>query len=172
MTFLHHVAGDVYTWRRCKHRVLLEAGPFLVIAARCGRSLPDPSEPWPAGLEVKVRQVLRASVNIVQPGHPTHTWYSAPPPLPARAARPLRPEPPPWNEEDFRRYRAALDALSVGRATAEDAALLGIEWPADEKTIRRAFRRLASRVHPDHGGDAAAFREAVAAKERLLEVSR
>ena len=163
--FLYHLAGDVYTWRRCKHRVLLEAGPFLVIAARCGRGLPDPAVPWPDGAEPKVRQIPRAAVDVPQGRHPTHDWHSSPPPLPKRASRPARPNPAPWTDEQRQRVR---DLLS-GAPRELDAALLGVPWPCDAPAVRRAFRRLALTTHPDRGGDPAAFRVLAEARDRLLE---
>jgi hypothetical protein len=44
-------------------------------------------------------------------------------------------------------------------------ALLGVHPSADADEIKRAFRRLARTVHPDHGGTDAGFR-------RLLDAQR
>lgn len=54
--------------------------------------------------------------------------------------------------------------------TSQDEArrLLGIGPAADAGDIRRAYRRLARRLHPDAGGDAAAFHELQAALDLLL----
>jgi hypothetical protein len=35
---------------------------------------------------------------------------------------------------------------------------LGLKWPATEREVKRAFRRLARKHHPDVGGEAEAFR--------------
>jgi hypothetical protein len=36
---------------------------------------------------------------------------------------------------------------------------LGLSWPCTLDDIKRAWRGLARKLHPDHGGDAAAFRD-------------
>jgi len=46
---------------------------------------------------------------------------------------------------------------------------LGIEKTADEKEIKKAFRKLAVRHHPDKGGDEAKFKEISAAHEILSD---
>jgi curved DNA-binding protein CbpA len=47
-------------------------------------------------------------------------------------------------------------------------ARLGLDPTANEQSVRAAFRRLALRHHPDHGGDAAAFAALRHAYERCL----
>jgi DnaJ domain len=48
-------------------------------------------------------------------------------------------------------------------------AVLGVAPGASPDEIRAAWRRVARDTHPDHGGDAAAFRAAAAAYARLGE---
>lgn len=49
-----------------------------------------------------------------------------------------------------------------------DYQLLGVTAEASDKEIRKAFRRKALKLHPDHGGTDQAFRQLKAAFERLL----
>lgn len=51
---------------------------------------------------------------------------------------------------------------------AEAARLLGVRPGADDDTVRRAWRRRATRAHPDGGGSEAAFIELVQARDLLL----
>jgi len=51
------------------------------------------------------------------------------------------------------------------RAEAYDA--LGLEPDADEGEIKRAYREKVKEVHPDRGGDEAAFKRVTRAYERL-----
>ncbi len=53
-------------------------------------------------------------------------------------------------------------------ARAEALAVLGLEDPVDDATIRDRYRRLARLHHPDRGGDGARLREINAAMDRLL----
>lgn len=46
---------------------------------------------------------------------------------------------------------------------------LGVEKTADEKTIKKAYRKLAVKHHPDKGGDEAKFKEVSAAYEILSD---
>lgn len=48
-----------------------------------------------------------------------------------------------------------------------DLALLELADPADEADIRRQYRRLAMRHHPDRGGEVAHFQALLAAYQRL-----
>jgi hypothetical protein len=52
-------------------------------------------------------------------------------------------------------------------STIDPYAILGVARGADPETIRRAYRRLAWRHHPDHGGSTARMRELNAAYARL-----
>jgi len=47
--------------------------------------------------------------------------------------------------------------------------ILGVERDADEKAIKRAFRKLAAKYHPDKGGDEAKFKEINEAYEVLSD---
>ena len=50
--------------------------------------------------------------------------------------------------------------------------LLGVRPGATADEVARAWRALAARHHPDVGGDAAHFRDLVAARDRLLALTR
>ena len=52
---------------------------------------------------------------------------------------------------------------------AEALAELGLADPVDDAAIKRAWRRLAMRHHPDRGGDTARLQRINAAVARLLE---
>ena len=45
--------------------------------------------------------------------------------------------------------------------------VLGLQGPVDAGEVKRAYRRLARELHPDAGGDAAAFQRVQAAYERI-----
>jgi DnaJ family protein A protein 2 len=49
---------------------------------------------------------------------------------------------------------------------------LGVEKGADEKEIRKAYRKLAVKHHPDKGGDEAKFKEISAAYEILSDADK
>lgn len=53
--------------------------------------------------------------------------------------------------------------------TVDLYALLGLDDTADDQAVNQAFRALAKKLHPDSGGDAAAFDEIVKAKEILTD---
>jgi hypothetical protein len=50
--------------------------------------------------------------------------------------------------------------------------VLRVAVTATEKEIKVAYRRAARKAHPDHGGDAAAFRRVTAAYETLIDPKR
>ncbi|PTT69155.1 J domain-containing protein [Arthrobacter sp. HMWF013] len=50
--------------------------------------------------------------------------------------------------------------------------VLRVAVTASEKEIKVAYRRAARKAHPDHGGDAAAFRRVTAAYETLIDPQR
>jgi hypothetical protein len=50
--------------------------------------------------------------------------------------------------------------------------VLRVAVTATEKEIKVAYRRAARKAHPDHGGDAAAFRQVTAAYETLKDPAR
>lgn len=50
--------------------------------------------------------------------------------------------------------------------------VLRVAVTASEKEIKVAYRRAARKAHPDHGGDAAAFRRVTAAYETLVDPAR
>lgn len=58
--------------------------------------------------------------------------------------------------------------MEMGRRSAA-ARLLGVAPDASPPTVEAAFRGLAPRLHPDRGGDPAAFRRLVAARATLLD---
>jgi len=46
-------------------------------------------------------------------------------------------------------------------------AVLGLADPVDAPAVRRRYRELAMRLHPDRGGDAEAFRRLMSARQVL-----
>ncbi len=95
------------------------------------------------------------------PADPLRAYY-----LDLEALRRTRPEDVAALLESFWRRLGARE----GRAA--DLAALGLEEGADEAAIRRRFRELAMRHHPDRGGDPERFQAIRAAYERLLEGGR
>lgn len=57
----------------------------------------------------------------------------------------------------------------AGPSRREAYATLGLDRGADEEAVRRAYREQVKDVHPDSGGDEAAFRELTRAYERLTD---
>lgn len=155
--FLWHVLGEPYAPRRCKHRVLLESGPYFVAQATC-RRIPDPTEDWKSS-SFQVKQFPK---NTVDAGG---QWSSVRPPLPPKAARPPRPKP--WSATSI--PPGLLEELLRFRNAGEDAVVLGLSWPYTEEEVRSAFRRKAREAHPDTGGTAEAFVRLRASHDRLLE---
>jgi hypothetical protein len=157
--FLWHIAGSPWAPRRCKHRVLVEAGPFYVAQANC-RRMPDPTTLWPDSFPVK--QVHRGNVDV------GGLWTSSKPPLPPKEPRPPRPEP--WSyssipPETFATLHFVVD-------TSADASALGLAYPFTETDVRSAFRRKVKTAHPDTGGSQDAFIRLRAAHDRLLDAFR
>ena len=72
---------------------------------------------------------------------------------------------------------AMLDDLAKRAATTrhnafiEELALLDVEAGATKREIRNAYRRKARKLHPDAGGDDAAFKQLHTAYRRLLAVA-
>jgi hypothetical protein len=64
-----------------------------------------------------------------------------------------------------RKVAAAANAPSVWER-------LGLSHTANRADIRQAFKALALAMHPDHGGDAAAFRALRQAYEEALKRKR
>jgi len=57
--------------------------------------------------------------------------------------------------------------------TPEEAAeILGVSLDASEEEIKRAYRRLALKYHPDRGGDRNKFEEITTAYNILMEYSK
>ncbi|MBA3824715.1 MAG: DnaJ domain-containing protein [Ktedonobacterales bacterium] len=50
--------------------------------------------------------------------------------------------------------------------------LLGIEQGASKREIKNAYRRQARKLHPDKGGDEAAFKALYAAYRQLLTITK
>jgi len=60
-------------------------------------------------------------------------------------------------------------AQADGTAVSMYLRVLGLTRTSTSEDVNRAFRALAQECRPDHGGDAAMFRELVEAKERALD---
>jgi hypothetical protein len=87
---------------------------------------------------------------------------------PTGSATPVSGIAPRPAQEAFERLLGAFPAFAPSAvAQAPWAGELGVELPCDIDSIKRAFRRLAFRTHPDRaGGSHAAF---VRAQELLAE---
>ena len=65
------------------------------------------------------------------------------------------------------RHRVSSHPDAPQLARAEAHRVLGVTPGADPATVRRAYRERVKEVHPDNGGDEAAFRRVTAAYDRL-----
>ena len=68
----------------------------------------------------------------------------------------------------FEACKPRMVAANLGGAVADDSGER-IRPKLQGSALVRAYRKRAKRYHPDHGGNAANFRELVEAKERVLE---
>lgn len=79
---------------------------------------------------------------------------------------------PPWTARERAAASSGVDAPLPRRPAAPAQAsiwqLLGVQPRATTEEIRRAFRARALSLHPDHGGDADAFRALRAAYDEAL----
>lgn len=72
-----------------------------------------------------------------------------------------------WVFVNFGQHQAQPPPARVDVSRADALRTLGLDEDASQVEIRRAYRRLARRTHPDAGGDAAEFRRVRAAFEAL-----
>lgn len=78
-----------------------------------------------------------------------------------------------WRARRARRARAGARGGAEARSSrtrpteAEAYRVLGVEVGADEAAVREAYRERVKDVHPDRGGDEAAFKRVTDAYERL-----
>lgn len=79
-------------------------------------------------------------------------------------------------DTDAAAVRALLDqfwcALDGQHARAEALQTLGLDLNADAATVRRRYRELAMRHHPDRGGDTAQFQAIANAWQQLQPIDR
>jgi hypothetical protein len=97
---------------------------------------------------------------------------TAPPPAPKRR-RVRKPKPRPAWRDLHEELRAALRSIRRGEGPPVPTAALRVLGlnpgaPVDEAQIGRAYHAQARRRHPDLGGDPAAFRELVQARDLVL----
>lgn len=59
--------------------------------------------------------------------------------------------------------------LAGGAQRGDALRVLGLDDPVDDETIKRRYRRLAMRLHPDRGGDGQRLREVNAAMAVLMQ---
>ena len=71
------------------------------------------------------------------------------------------------SSEPDRAGGGSRSATDLTRAEARE--VLGVSLTADEAEIRAAYRERVKAVHPDNGGDRAAFMRVTAAYERLTD---
>jgi len=62
--------------------------------------------------------------------------------------------------------------LCLAEGSSSHYEILRVAVTATDKEIKTAYRRAARRSHPDHGGDAAAFRAVTLAYETLMDPTR
>jgi hypothetical protein len=76
---------------------------------------------------------------------------------------------------DDPRQMAELEAImqSVrGKQYITEYTLLGVESNATKRDVRNAYRRKARKLHPDAGGNEAAFKQLYTAYRRVLAVAK
>lgn len=81
------------------------------------------------------------------------------------------PSPTQLSVTPLSRLRLAVDADALG-PDEDPWEIVGAPRTATMEEIRRQYRERARKIHPDVGGDAAAFRKLVAAFEMLLDTGR
>jgi hypothetical protein len=77
-----------------------------------------------------------------------------------------------WLDPDEEQAELAAAPADGSREPTRDAPLaaLGLRPPCSTEDVRRAYRRLAQRLHPDKGGDGAAFAALQADYRRALRL--
>lgn len=71
----------------------------------------------------------------------------------------------------FDEIKQKYSKVALPQSEAEYA-LLGIEPGATKREIKNAYRRQARKLHPDAGGDEAAFKRMYAAYRHLLSITK
>lgn len=77
---------------------------------------------------------------------------------------------PDWRDQHDERSARAEEQSPLSRELSQDQAyeLLGLEAGCSEEDIRKAYRRLIKRVHPDSGGSAALMAQVTEARDKLI----
>lgn len=77
---------------------------------------------------------------------------------------------PEWRDQEDEDAAQSEQASPASSRISRDEArrLLGVEAGCSEDDIRKAYRRLIKRVHPDSGGSAALMAQVTEARDRLL----
>lgn len=82
----------------------------------------------------------------------------------------------PWPSKSSRQPRAGTATVRAEPQPASVWTLLGVSPRATEAELKAAYRKKAMEAHPDHGGDADAFRRVVAAyaeaRKRIKKLKR
>src|SRR6266487_1961080 len=144
-----------------------------------------------AQLKRKLRQLKQLEITIrfgrqVAPGHPTLVWnvfFSTKANSSAAVKYPL-PRLLEMNHDElkavideffFRVYYQNYQDQGLTHADVYDPqllALLGLPPYAGSEELKKRFRELAKRYHPDHGGDSKQFMELLDIYERLTHEAR
>ncbi len=75
----------------------------------------------------------------------------------------------PFQGSGSRDPRDRAPSSASGPTPAEARDILGIDGPADEASIKAAYRERVKATHPDRGGDEAEFKRVTAAYDRLSD---
>jgi hypothetical protein len=138
--------------------------------------------------------------NLPEKNNPLRTSYRAQrrkptPEMDARIAAfwdGMKTANPPLYQKHLREEAAALSARMALEASLDDPeliavfehysqpcvtltpelTLLGLEPDATKRDVRNAYRRKARKLHPDAGGDEAAFKQLYTAYRRVLAVAK
>ena len=118
----------------------------------------------PTGWKVKVEYLFKrpgekhsfsrfqSVANFVKYDHTKSKWYKSPPPPPPPSAKECPSPPPPPSD------RKRPSAPKKPTAQKESYyAVLGVSKNASDDEIKKAFRKLILKCHPDKGGDSTEF---------------
>lgn len=137
-----------------KHRILRKTRKKVFVEADCTGSIDNSGGVF----RVKARALNRADLET-RGFAPVISYYSS-----------YDPEYGPPDDRDWGEFYV-VPPEPEEREVQECFAFLGLKPPVTIAEVKRAFRKLSKKYHPDHGGDAAAFRNLHEQFEKAMELA-